>query len=113
MKPAAEIVTPSIAARLARNSPDVASRTGVSGQASTQANLDIASRRNGQFFAPPPGMYRLPTTTSTSSARSAASIPGRIDGGWLRSASITPSTGPRARPNPSMTALPRPSFPAR
>lgn len=113
MNPAAEILTPSTAVRLTRNSPEVASRTGVSGRASRQANLDIASRLAGQFFDAPPGTYRLPTTTSTSSARRAASMPGRTDGGWLRSASITPSVAPRARSKPAMTALPSPSFPSR
>ena len=113
MKPAALISTPSITGRRSTKNPDAASCTGVTRRATRQAARDMIALDSGQFFVPPPGTYRLPTTTSAPVSRSAAMSAGTRSGGWLTSASITPSTSPSATAKPAMTALPRPSLPAR
>ena len=74
---------------------------------------DMIFRDVGQFGVLPPGTYRLATSTSASVARNTAYIRGTNAGGWLKSASITPTTSADAAPNPATTAVPSPSFPVR
>ncbi len=112
LNPPAEIVTPRARSRRMRKKPEVASRTGVKPRASTHANVDMSRRDMSQPSVPPPGMYRLPMTMSAPVWRRTASMRGTSDGGWLRSASMTPTNSAVAAVKPSITAVPRPSLPA-
>ena len=97
-----------------RKKPDAASRIGESGRASMQATRERMRRRfTGQSGVLPPRTYRLPTTTSALFDLNVASSLGTSDGGWLKSASITPRTGADATSNPATTAVPSPSLPDR
>ena len=108
----AEIVTPRARSRRMRKKPEVASRTGVKPRASTRSERRHEPARHVPTLGPAPGNARLPMTMSAPVWRRTASMRRTSDGGWLRSASMTPTNSAVAAAKPSITAVPSPSLPA-
>jgi hypothetical protein len=113
LNPPALIVTSRAIDRRIRKKPEAASRIGDNGRASRHGR----ARQQLPFERPARRAAARNVAAGHQNVRASRSKDGEHlrheGGGWLKSASMTPTTSAVAAANPATTAVPNPSFPDR